>query len=145
MKFSQKMYILYIFLLLIRSEKKKFLVIGLGQNQFCPLWGPKILKNGFRNFFLESVLWSTIKESFFKFLKIPFPFYVFSKMKTLPCAHTNLPTFWNGTPKNMPDRKHYIHFRKSQKLLNHSTLMKECRSFWHRRLKVVEGGFRLVE
>ena len=43
-------------------------------------------------------------------------------MKILPKVLRNLPNFWNKTHKNKPDWQQFVHFRKSQKVVNHSTL-----------------------
>ena len=36
-------------------------------------------------------------------------------MKTLLRARPNWPIFWNGTPKNIPDRQQCVKYRKSLK------------------------------
>ena len=40
-----------------------------------------------------------------------------------PCTRPNLPIFGNWTHKNTPDRQRSARFRKSKKVLYHSTLM----------------------
>ena len=39
------------------------------------------------------------------------------------CGPNNLPIFGNRTHKNINDRQQCVHFQKSQKVVNHSTLM----------------------
>ena len=38
-------------------------------------------------------------------------------------ARRNLPIFWNLPPKNITDQQKRVAFQKSQKVLNHSTLL----------------------
>ena len=94
----------------IISWKKLF------KNQFWPFWGlTKSSISRFRIFFMSIVLWSK-SEGICKFKKKLFLRYLWLKKQNFVCLFFKLNSY------NVPDRQQCVQFRKSQSMLNHSTL-----------------------
>ena len=130
----------FIFLLLCTEQYddtvgwSDFLEEKIGYSPCCSKFQNLIFNAAFWSKNIKTRFWASYRGNFFfqnfwnsKFLNnIHFQGPCDFEMKTLlrmRCSRkwSNLQNFWNRTSKNVSDRQQCVHFRKSQKILFHST------------------------
>ena len=106
-----------------KKKKNQFFFFPLFEfKNILPILGANIFL--FLFLFLVSVHWCTVKRKVFAIFPEKFVFLENENFNVhAPHALQNLPIFWNWTQKNITDRQPYVHFQKSKKVVNHSTLL----------------------